>query len=46
MEAAIEYVPQVWGPADVPNVQQAVTRWPAGTKHVFSFNEREPKLPM
>lgn len=40
-DVGIEFVPQVWGPEDVPKVNGFRTKWPASTKHVISFNERE-----
>jgi len=38
---AIEFVPMVWGNGSVPELKGAMGGWPAGTKYVLSFNERE-----
>jgi len=41
---AIEFVPMVWGNGSVPELKGAMGGWPAGTKYVLSFNERESTL--
>lgn len=40
-DSGAEFVPMVWGPDDVPKVQEAKGKWAPSTKHVLSFNERE-----
>jgi hypothetical protein len=39
--SGLEFVPQVWGSGSVNAIKDSMSSWPAGTKAILSFNERE-----